>query len=321
MRKFLLSILTFVPFVLPIYILCVCIWGELMPQFLKPNLNYRIGTYGHMYSRVQDVKNYQDVDILFLGTSLAYRGFDTRMYEKYGLRVFNFGSGSQTPVQTKVLLNRYLHHLNPELIIFQVSPMMFVSDGIEASVDLIANDRNDWETIKMLSVLRHIKSINTAIYGFYRDLTKRNHGFREPLVKGKDTYIAGGFVERANELNNPKALPAQEFIFNRKSLKAFGQILDECRAKKIDLMLVQAPITRALRNSFTRLEYFDHKMKEYGDYYNFNKILHLNDTLHFYDYQHLNQDGVRLFNEALIKILTDKKNLSQAAQTDCIIKK
>ena len=44
-------------------------------------------------------------------------------------------------------------------------------------------------------------------------------------------------------------------------------------------------------------------MQEYSTYYNYNKLLNLNDTLDFYDDDHLNQSGVTVFNQALIKDL------------------
>ena len=47
-------------------------------------------------------------------------------------------------------------------------------------------------------------------------------------------------------------------------------------------------------------------MTKYSTYYNFNKIVTLNDSLHFYDSHHLNQNGVEIFNKRLIKILNEK---------------
>ena len=59
--------------------------------------------------------------------------------------------------------------------------------------------------------------------------------------------------------------------------------------------------------SFTNNQEFNNMIKEFGAYYNFNEKPFLNDTLHFYDKDHLNQEGVTLFNQKLIELLKSKK--------------
>jgi hypothetical protein len=49
-------------------------------------------------------------------------------------------------------------------------------------------------------------------------------------------------------------------------------------------------------------------MSSYSTYYNFNEKMTLNDSLHFYDANHLNQNGVELFNEKLIELLNQRQS-------------
>ena len=113
MAKFIKSILWFTPYSLAIYLLLLVFWGELTPPLLKKNLNYKKGSYGHLYSRIRELKKTHDVDILFLGSSHTYRGFDPRIFARHGFHTFNLGSSSQSPIQTEILLKRYLDKLNP----------------------------------------------------------------------------------------------------------------------------------------------------------------------------------------------------------------
>ena len=46
-------------------------------------------------------------------------------------------------------------------------------------------------------------------------------------------------------------------------------------------------------------------MQNYSSYYNFNTLIKLDDSLHFYDPHHLNQLGVETFNAELIDLLID----------------
>jgi len=103
MKRFIHSLLLFIPCSIVIYILLIILWGDYAPRILEKNLNYKIGAGGHMYSRLQDIHRTSNIDILILGSSHAYRGYDPRIFNKHGFSMFNLGSSAQSPIQTKVL--------------------------------------------------------------------------------------------------------------------------------------------------------------------------------------------------------------------------
>ena len=116
MKRFLSAILFFIPFCFFIYwFLLIFLVDGLKVELRK--VNYRLGAYGHMHSRIREIPEFKNIDILFLGASNAYRGLDTRIFEKNGWKSFNLGSSSQTPLQTFILLDRYLDHLNPKVVV------------------------------------------------------------------------------------------------------------------------------------------------------------------------------------------------------------
>jgi len=256
-----------------------------------------------MYSRIHNIRNLKNVDILFLGSSHAYRGFDPRIFSGYGLRTFNLGSSAQSHLQTEVLLRRHLGEINPKLVIYEVYPGTFSSDGVEASLDIIANDKNDLESIRMAWTQNHIKVYNALIYGFYRDIFRKNVDYKEAEVKGYDKYIKGGFVEREIMFYEPDEYSTSNWNLDSQQYAYFENNLLYLRERKIPVILVQAPITKVMYSSFLNNKEFDKKMKAHGDYYNFNEILELDDSLHFYNSHHLNQNGVEIFNTKLIEIL------------------
>jgi len=274
----------------------------------KPNINYRIGSPGHMYSRILEAKNQDSVDILILGSSHTYRGFDTRIFSKHGYKTFNFGSSSQTPIQTKVLIERYLHRLNPKTVLYEVYPVAFTLDGVESSLDIIANDENDMHSLNMALEINNVKTYNTLLYGYIRDFLDLNESFVEENIKGVDTYVSGGFVERKVSYFRPSLIQNQKIEIYDKQLEAFGSIIKTLKKRGVDVILVYAPIPKVSYNSYTNQEYFDSLMTTYSDYINFNETISLNDSIHFYDSDHMNQNGVNVFNEKLIETL--KSNFS-----------
>ena len=109
--------LLFAAFAIPAYLVLLLITANWAPDPFKRNINFRMGSYGHMHSRLKEVRESGQVELLFLGSSHTYRGFDTRLFEAEGWRVFNLGSSSQSHLQTQVLLQRYLQSLRPKLVI------------------------------------------------------------------------------------------------------------------------------------------------------------------------------------------------------------
>ncbi len=305
MKNFFINIVLFFLFTLLVYPVFIILSGYLpiLKNIKRPNLNYRLGSYGHMYSRINELKKLDNnVDILFLGSSHAYRGFDPRNFKEY--KVFNLGSSAQTPIQTKVLLNRYLHKINPKTVVFEVNPGILERDGVESSLDIIANDKNDFLSIKMAFELNDIKTYNTLIYALFQDVLHPDKDFSEPIKKDDDTYIPGGFVER--EINYYKFIDynKSEWKFNKNQLKSFNECIYLLKSKNIRIILVFAPITSRLYSSYVNNYYVDSFIMSYNlEYYNFNKLIKLNDSLHFYDSHHLNQYGVDIFNRKLIDII------------------
>ena len=302
MKYFVKYSIAFLGFSILIYFILIFLWGSVMPLWLNSNLIYK-QRGGHLYSRLSELNKYQNVDVLFLGSSHAYRGFDTRIFKQRGIHSFNLGSSSQAPVQSLLLLKKYIDNLQPKQIIFEVCPQSLSSDGIESALDIISNDKIDFQTIKMAIKLNHIKVYNTLIYSSIRQLLNLDKGFVEAQRIGKDTYISGGYVQRDNVQFEYKS-PLEKSI-NPEQMMAFKELVNWVKSKDVELILVQAPVTTIEYNSYDDNVSFDKLMQDYSRYYNFNALITLDDSLHFYDPHHLNQLGVETFNTNLIDLLID----------------
>lgn len=306
MILFIKKLLIFSFFSFVFYVVFLFLWGEYMPKNLKKNLNYFKCGYGHTFSRIKELKQTKDVDLLFLGSSHAYRGFDTRFFNQNALKSFNLGSSSQSHIQTNLLLNRYLDSLSPELVVYEVYPGIFTSDGVESALDIMSNDKIDVFSLKMAIEENHIKVYNSLIYGFFYNLFHDDYNLKEDKIKEMDTYCQGGYVMQKTAYFKKVQYPKTSWQFSSKQFEYFYKNLNLLREKKIKYLLVQAPITKARYQSYKNNEEFDEKMSSVGTYFNFNKILPLDDSLFFYDEHHLNQDGVDKFNKFLLEKIIKK---------------
>lgn len=155
--------------------------------------------------------------------------------------------------------------------------------------------------------INNVRTYNTFLYGFIRDLFNMNKSFSEPIVKGNDKYVSGGFVEKEIGYFSPTTLESKDIILNKQQLEDFSEIVSKIKNRNMELILVYAPIPLSNYNRYTNNRYFDSIMKEYSEYYNFNEAMSLNDSIHFQDSHHLNQKGVELFNEKLIETMKYNK--------------
>lgn len=304
MGHFLRKMVLFGFFAVIFYVPMLIVFGDWVgPSFLKKNLNYKLGLYGHMHSRVNEVIGHDNVDIVFLGSSKAYRGFDPRIFVKSGLKTFNLGSSSQTPIQTDILICRYIDRLSPKLVVYEVNPDIFASDGVESGLDLMANDIIDRHITDMVFSINNIKTYNGYIYSAYKKLLSHDKDYQEDSIKDGDQYVSGGYVERL-QINKIELsqMPKNDRDFNYQ-WEAFDNILARLEAKGIQVMLVHAPVTKNYRIRYEDLEFFDQKMNSMATYFDYSYLNFLSDEAHFYDDQHLNQNGVKLFNNYIISVI------------------
>ncbi|WP_396157232.1 hypothetical protein [Flavobacterium sp.] len=333
MKKFIVNCFLFFLCTVFFYVILLMLWGSFLPDEFKKNINYRVGTSGYTYTRLHEVEKYNNINILFVGSSHAYRGFDTRIFKERGLTCFNLGTSSQSPIQTELLLDRYLDKLNPSTIVFEVYPYTFSCDGVESSVDVISNSCVDGNSIKMAANINSLKTYNTLLYAFVHRLFVNEKPVKENLffieskgnLKYYTTYIPGGFMEskkewigndtlgksnamKMNSLNEKGIMTDLKIIQTKdgrweprqSQIKAFERILKKLKEKNIHVILVQAPINSKYYSLIKCNKEIDSYFSSKEDYYNFNVLMFFDNELNFTDYDHLNQKGVKKMNEAFI---------------------
>ena len=302
MKQFFKKILLFVPFCFALYLIGIVVWGEFIPSKYINNLRYKIGSIGQMQLRLQEAKRIKNVDILFIGSSAAYRGFDTRIFKKYGINSFNLGSSAQTPIQTLYLLRRYLMEINPKLLVIDANPLMLSIDGTESALDIISNDSFNKGMVDMALSLNSLKVYHTLLYAWYASVFGED---KPPIdtVRNGDKYISGGFVEHELAFFKHINYEKQEWEYRKIQLRAFDKIIEYLKTIGVKYIIVQTPITPKLYASFANNSFIDSFLEKRGSYYNFNQLITLNDSLHFLDANHLNQQGVEIYNNKLAEIL------------------
>lgn len=300
MKKFLLRLSLFLFVALIGYVLLIWVLGD---RGWVRAAAIRMGDEGHLNSRVKDIRNYHDVDILFLGSSHCYRTFDTRFYAAAGYSCFNLGSSNQTPIQTYVLLSQYLDSLNPKQVIFEVHPDIMRNDGVESAVNLLCNTPLTWQATRMAFSLHNMKVLNTWLYAVYNQkIQHRLERFQEDTLIRHYRYIPGGYCEVDTNEFVRKRYPRTTLTIAPLQLKALKQCLQLLRDRNIPYLLVEIQDAYQLRKTFTNHAWFEEQMSALGPYH--YEILPMVDSIHFFNSNHLDKPGIQMYNRHLLDYLT-----------------
>ncbi|MBP7409493.1 MAG: hypothetical protein KA941_12110 [Flavobacteriales bacterium] len=294
----------FLLLLVPFYAVLLNGFAFVVPHKLLRNVEYPLAGHGHMFSRIRDVEEAGRVDVLFLGSSHAYRGFDPRIFAAHGWSSFNLGSSGGSPLQTEVMVARYLERLDPELVLYEVHASRFQDEGLESTLDLVANGGMDAPTWELVMRLRHVKALNAALHATGRALLNSDANVEQPAVKRGDRYIGYGYVEHEGaDFEREGWLKPQAVTYRDDQVGAFERTLAKLREDGRKVVLIEAPVTKWLRTSYREHEVFAQRMDHITPYLDFSGMAGLEDSLHFYTKGHLNQAGVEIFNRVLIDSL------------------
>lgn len=307
MRSYLTDLLRFTLFAIPAYIAFIVLAGTVSPYSQHRNIKYARGGYGHLLTRLQEADTTGPVDILFLGSSHAYRGFDPRVFSAAGFRTFNLGSSSQSPIQTAWLVERYLDRMAPKLVVMDVFPTTYNTGDTEAILHIVSNAQLDVSIIRIAFNTMHADVLNTIILAIWRQLFKVNKGYFEPMKddRSKDSYVLGGYVEKGDtpfKVREPGAKP--QWGTSKHQWKAFLSICKSLRDRTIPIVLVHTPIIRSWHFTDIERKKLNAIFRPHADaYFNMSDALTGDEATVFYDEFHMRQAGVERFNAMFIDSL------------------
>lgn len=207
------------------------------PKRIKESKN----GYGFLANRIKEAEETENIDVLILGSSLAYRVIDTRSFDSLGIKAFNLGSSSQTPLQTEFLVERYFNKFNPNLVIWDISPTLFSISGFESFVDIASNIGFDISLFQQILTIREFEGVNTITFSALDELI-RGENYNQLISRtSREIYIKGGFTQTIKtDFERFKPLKEVNLEILSYQIKSFERLLE--KLNKVNLVLVMAPI-------------------------------------------------------------------------------
>lgn len=271
----------------------------------KP-LIYRTNDYyqskgGVSYSKFKDWAVGSNYDVVVIGSSHAYRGYDPRIFQERGYTMFNMGSSAQTPLSTYAVLEGHVTNGRAPLVVIDVYENAFDHPGIESVSDLTRNMIDDRAALRLAVSFRDLRGLNM--------FTLRMMDKGSLASWTHDEYVGNGAAispdsARAN-VTYPKPRP---FHLNERQLERFLACLDLCaeRGQRVVLCshfyprqgeLARHAVFKAMMDSILA------QRAERPEWFDFADTPGINDRDHFCDHNHLNAAGSRLFTGQLVDSL------------------
>lgn len=257
-------------------------------------------------NKVENVINSkpQKYDVIVLGTSRANNHFVSDLFEKEGLKTFNYGMSGSHLFETSLLLKLMVERG------WKIKNVI-----VETDLNLSNEKRDDGTFGRFMPFLHQSKTITehfknendfTELYyvPFYRYIRfDAKVGFRawyktlinEPTnILHHKGYYPLGFNPKANMKNNIEGLVP---LRNR----YYEEIKQICKANDIHLIAVTTPMCTNVKG----MDYFKKVKALYPEIKEFEHVVEGDE--YFSSCGHLNDKGARLFTATIIKAL-DFKN-------------
>ena len=180
------------------------------------------------------------------------------------------------------------------LVVIEVHPDIMSNDGVEAGLYQLSAVPPSWHMVPMALRTHNLRVVCSMPYALLHNVVSDTADrFEEP----REGYVPVGYVERPIEHYSPQVQAIQTIEMQDVQRRALRRCTRWLQRRGVPYLLVEVPDTRVLMESYTNLPQFRAEMAEYGDFH-FMPLPQLDDSLHFYDINHLNQDGVDIFCRA-----------------------
>ncbi|MFZ1689164.1 MAG: hypothetical protein WAU70_17205 [Flavobacteriales bacterium] len=253
---------------------------------------------GNTYRKFQEYDPAKRHDVIVIGSSHAYRGYDPGIFREQGISMFNLGTSAQTPINTYAILKEYITSANCGLVLLDVYEGAMAADGLESTADLSQNITSDAAVLRMFAAIRDPRILNM--------FTIRKIMADSPPAYVDSFYVEAGFSTKTDSVKGTIDYGlGLDLHLGEHQTEYLAKCIRLCQERGIPIVLVSYPLPKAGNRG--RHEAFhaviDSVCKVTGAGYldyAFDHGLPLDDRQHYYDHNHFNRAGVRIFNPKLI---------------------
>lgn len=257
---------------------------------------------GNTFQKFKDYDPNKRYDIIVIGSSHAYRGYDPRIFERYKLNLFNLGSSGQTLLNTYYIAKNYIKASSCKLVILDIYDIALSENGMEPTGDLIENMTSSSAAFEMALAMKDPRALNM--------FTERMMRLNEPPSYHDSAYILNGYSENRKTIGAmDKSKYSSSYKLNDNQFEYLKKIIDYFKSLQIKVIAVTHPIPLELQKNGNHNEFYKRTIAvtKSADvtYWDYSRTLILDSKKDYFDENHLNQYGVEKFNPIFIRDLQE----------------
>lgn len=325
------------------FLLCFFLCGSLLRFLLVDD------TASYTRLMLHEMYHQEDnIDTLFLGSSHCYRTFVTDVTDReLGCNTFNGGSSSQYIDGSFAMLKEADKHYRLKRVYLELYFGVTLGPSFDERTDMtstyILSDYmklgyNKWQYLLNASSpqyyvnsflperrywrnIFHINIVMSSFHKFTNDYRHYGYGRVNASAKrGDEEYRGKGYVANYNVARNGKYFYSGNY--NPMDLSAISEdwtntvkdIADYCHSRKIEIVLLSAPMPSFYLLGYENYDDYIEKVKEIAsetgcDYFDFNlckEEYFPNTTKYFKDVDHLNNAGAMKFSKLFCDFVNGK---------------
>jgi len=319
-----------------LYGLLVFVTNLALGAYLKSYESVDLKEAGIFFSdlRWDDYYNLDEpIDALILGSSHAYRSYHPATIRKaiqLKNAVFNFGSSAQTPVTSYFVLNEMLEKQRPKIVVLDVYIMVFTSDNQLNNGRYNFHSMN-WSANKNQFLKEGFIFNEQMKLLFFPGHVYRNH-FKNKLNKllgrsylpaGKGQYEKNGFafnedtlaIEKLKFDNQFSKFNIQKEQITEKNVAYLKKMVERCQTENIPIVFMSSPMPSVSVDFIKEYPAISARFADLAKelevpYYDFNieRIPEVKDEFHYYDDDHLNLSGAKIFSKKAAEMMQKHLN-------------
>ena len=263
---------------------------------------------GLSYVKFRDFNKNDKYDVIVLGSSHAYRGYDPAIFDAYGYKMYNLGSSSQSILTSYVVAKHYINRNNCRTVIIDLYDRIFMLRSIESLSDLVQNVSSDKAAAEICLRANDIRALNMYTLRLFCKFT-------EPLnVDTND--IDRGFQAIKGQLTLPGKPKDHDYETNNQSLRHFAKLIRYLKSEGINVILTEHPLPQVYTIHPERHEQFKRDITSATGKYDVPFYDYIYDSTmtgiqYFSDENHLSLRGVEKFNHKLLRDLIADDRLAR----------
>ncbi|MDZ4752386.1 MAG: hypothetical protein SGI87_12275 [Flavobacteriales bacterium] len=263
-------------------------------------------TGGQEEKMFSDLVSYSNPEIVVIGSSHAYRGYDPRIFQLEELDMINTGTSSQHSLASYILTRKYWNYESKPTYIIDVYPQVFMDDGIECSTRLIQNVPDHNPAWSLVTEDPDLRSFNAYMARLCCDRTISEFSVED--------YVSRGYCSDNDTLQGMFPAVDSTFVGQHKYFDYLHRLITYLESEGSIVVLVNQPMPinsdyQKFNDSFNKdlqrvldhykSEGFSHDRRKVV-YFDMAQDVDFDVCCDFSDPKHLNQGGVEKFNYKLI---------------------